>query len=107
MVTPGIRDNIKPVIRIHQKSTRQELLLGVVGLGNTPRRYVVVSGTPSILLSSDDYSIDSSMPRQDSLTDSACTPTDSSREMRRMKGGSGRIIAQLSCGLPEVAAVLL
>lgn len=74
-------------------------------MGNTPRRYAVVSGTPSILSSSDDYSIDSSMPWQDSLTDSACTPTDSSREMRRMK--VGRIIAQLSCGLPEVAAVLL
>jgi hypothetical protein len=106
MVTPEIGDNVEPIQSNSSKINRAELLgLGGVRLGNTPRRLAVVSDTPSVLSSSDDYSIDSSMPRQDSFTNSAHTPTDSSRELRKIK--VGRIIAQLSGGLPEVAAILL
>jgi hypothetical protein len=67
----------------------------------------VVSDSPSILSSSDDYSIEetSSKTCQDSLTTSELTPNESSIELRKLK--VGRIIAQISGGLPEVAAILL
>jgi hypothetical protein len=108
LVTPETGDYVEPLQSNQSRTNRAELLgLGGFGLGNSPRRMPVVSDSPSILSSSDDYSIEetSSKPCQDSLTTSERTPNESSIELRKMK--VGRIIAQISGGLPEVAAILL
>ncbi|KAL3823595.1 hypothetical protein ACHAXA_005576 [Cyclostephanos tholiformis] len=106
VVTPEIGDNIEPIQSNSSKTNRAELLgFGGVGLGQSPRRMPVVSDSPSVLSSSDDYSIESSKPRQDSLTNSVRNPAESSTELKKLK--VGRIIAQISGGLPEVAAILL